>query len=316
MNNSIYTPVLFLIFNRLDTTKLVFERIRKASPLKLYIASDGPRDNCEGENEKVNSVREFVLKSINWNCEVKTLFCQKNSGCGKAVSQAITWFFENEEMGIILEDDCLPSVSFFNFCQKLLKEYKDNEDIYHITGYNPLTYTNMAQSYYFARIPHVWGWATWRRAWKQYSFDIIDLDNFIKQKKMDAIFNRKFDRYYFLIFFSKMEKHEIDTWDYQWTYTIMKNNGVCINPARNLITNVGFGPDATHTIIDDIKYSQQQRFEIEEIIHQNEIEINVKLMNLINREIYGINLFWYYKTRIKNIIKRIISVKISYPNRQ
>ena len=128
------TAVLFLIFNRLDTTKQVFEEIRKAKPPRLYIAADGPRENKEGEKEKVGAVRKYVLENIDWNCEVKTLFRDKNLGCGKAVSQAITWFFENEEMGIILEDDCLPSQSFFWFCEKLLKKYNKEKRIMLITG--------------------------------------------------------------------------------------------------------------------------------------------------------------------------------------
>jgi hypothetical protein len=113
ITNNFNIPILFMVFNRLDTTYKVFEQLRKIAPQKLYIASDGPRNNRENEKERVEAVREYVLKSIDWDCEVKTLFREENLGCGKAVSGAITWFFENEEMGIILEDDCLPSISFF-----------------------------------------------------------------------------------------------------------------------------------------------------------------------------------------------------------
>ena len=306
MNNNFNTPVLFLVFNRLDTTKRVFERIRKVAPPKLYIASDGHRDNREGEEEKVKTVREYVLNSIDWKCEVKTLFREKNLGCGKAVSQAITWFFENEEMGIILEDDCLPSASFFPYCQELLYKYKSNSQIYHITGHNPLTYTEIPNSYYFVRIPHVWGWATWRRAWKQYNFDIIDLDNFIKQRKINDVFNKGADRYYFIDVFKRIEKHDIDTWDYQWTYTTFYNKGISINPAKNLITNIGFGPDATHTISDDPKHNNQQSFEVEEFMHPSEIKIDTHIISTINKRAFGINWLWYYKMRVKKIIRAFV----------
>ena len=205
--NNLNTPILFLVFNRLDATKQVFEVIRKVVPSKLYIGCDGPRDNREGEDKKVKAVREYVLDSIDWDCEIKTLFREKNLGCGKAVSSAISWFFENEEMGIILEDDCLPSLSFFPYCEELLIKYKEDARIYHISGHNPLTYTKTKYSYYFVRIQHCWGWASWRRAWEKYNFDITDLDDFIEQKKINKIFTRSVDRNYWIDPFKKMEKH-------------------------------------------------------------------------------------------------------------
>jgi hypothetical protein len=296
-------PILFLVFNRLDTTMKVFEVIKKVAPQKLYIASDGPRNNHE--KEKVEAVREYVLKSIDWDCEVKTLFRNENLGCGKAVSGAITWFFENEEMGIILEDDCLPSLSFFPYCKELLEYYKDDTRIYHIAGNNPLTYIKMPYSYYFARIQHCWGWASWRRAWNYYSYDIENMNAFLEKKKINNIFIRNIDKNYWIDIFIKMEKHEIDTWDYQWTYSIFNNNGICINPARNLITNIGFGKDGTHTF-DNNKFSNQQRFEINGIIHQNKIIINNTYINKINSYSYDINLLSHYKTIAKKFLKKLI----------
>ena len=306
--NNFNIPILFLVFNRLDTTRRVFERIREAAPEKLYIASDGPRGEREGEDEKVRIVREYVIKSIDWNCEVKTLLREKNLGCGKAVSQAITWFFENEEMGIVLEDDCLPSVSFFPYCKELLEKYKDDTRIYQITGYNLLTYTKMPYSYSFARLHHCWGWATWKRAWSQYNFDIINLDNFFSEKKIDAIFDRKIDRHYWLNIFKKMEKHEVDTWDYQWTYTIFNNKGICIYPAKNLVTNIGFRSDATHTNVDDPKKNNQQQFIIEKIKHPKKIVINVSLDSKINKLFTGTDLPLKHKIKmkVKKIIKRFL----------
>jgi hypothetical protein len=299
-------PVLFLVFNRLDTAKQVFEAIRKAAPQKLYIASDGPRSNCDGEDEKVKIVKEYVLKSIDWNCEVKTLFREKNLGCGKAVSSAITWFFENEEMGIILEDDCLPSESFFPYCKELLEMYKDDARIYGIGGFNLLTETKSPCSYCFSQLSYNWGWASWKRAWKYFNFNIANLNSFIKQKKIKRIFKRYCDRYYWLDIFKKMEKYEgNDIWDYQWTYTIFNNDGITIFPAKNQVTNIGFGADATHTIDEKSFFYNQKRFEITELIHPDKIEINHHIMNETMKTVLGLNWLWYLKINIKMFIKKI-----------
>jgi hypothetical protein len=302
--NTFNIPVLFLIFNRLDTAKQVFEAIRTTAPSRLYIASDGHRENKANEREKVESVRKYVLESIDWDCEVKTLFRENNLGCGKAVSEAITWFFKNEEMGIILEDDCLPSMSFFPYCKELLEKYKDNEQIYYITGFNPLTNTQLPYSYYFARIIHFWGWASWRRAWNHYSFNIADLDNFITQKKIHRIFNRKADRKYWLDIFKIMERHGIDTWDYQWMYNIQNNNGICIIPVKNLITNIGFGADATHTIADDPHLNNQDRFEINQIKHPEKAVINTRLNNKLNIIAFRTTTLSYYNKIINEFLKK------------
>ena len=163
------TPVLFLVFNRPDTTKQVFEAIRQAQPPRLYIASDGHRSDREGEWEKVKTVRDYVVNNIDWDCEVKTLFREKNLGCRIAVSTAISWFFENEEQGIILEDDCFPDQSFFPFCEELLWKYQDDKRIMMITGTNSLgTWKSELQSYHFSIYGSIWGWATWKRAWNLY----------------------------------------------------------------------------------------------------------------------------------------------------
>jgi hypothetical protein len=300
-------PVLFLIFNRLDTTRKVFEVIRSIAPKKFYIASDGPRVTHGGEQEQVEKVRKYVLDTIDWDCEIKTLFREKNLGCGRAVSSAITWFFENVEHGIILEDDCLPSLSFFDYCAELLEKYKSNERIYHIAGYNPLTVINDSNTYYFSRIQHCWGWASWRRAWNQYSYDIDGLDKFVAQRKIKNIFKRACDRKYWLDIFREMERHEIDTWDYQWAYSIFKNNGICINPTRNMVKNIGFGADATHTMFKSAFHDEQEKFEIESIIHPGEIVLDPGIIDDINRKAFGITWGRMIRKIIVRSIKRIIN---------
>lgn len=241
------TAVLFLIFNRLDTTKQVFEAIRLARPPRLYIAADGPRDSRPDEDKKVKAVRSYVMDHIDWDCEVKTLFREKNLGCKYAVSSAIDWFFDNEEMGIILEDDCLPSKSFFRFCDELLVRYLNDDHIMQISGFNPLSTYPIDTSYVFSRFGPTWGWATWQRAWKRYDIKMpswpekranLLREEFVQSEAEQKWRQKIFDQVYY---------NKLDTWDYQWSYTKHLNRGLCIIPRINLVSNVGFRIDATHT---------------------------------------------------------------------
>lgn len=259
------TAVLFLVFNRLDTTKQVFEEIKKAKPPRLYIASDGARAAKEGELSRVKAVREYITNNINWKCEVKTLFREQNLGCKYAVSSAITWFFENEEQGIILEDDCLPSQSFFRFCEELLNRYKNDMRVWQISGDNFQNGIIRGDgSYYFSKYNHIWGWATWTNRWKKYDVEMnhIANDSFIRN-----IFSEKEAIECWGNIFRKMKNKEIDTWDYQWTFTTWINNGLTVLPQKNMISNIGFGADATHTVLHDSKLSNMLNHEVEQIQH-------------------------------------------------
>lgn len=278
------TPVLFLIFNRLDTTKQVFEAIRKAEPPRLYIASDGPRENKEGEKEKVETIRKYVLEHIDWDCEVKTLFRDKNLGCGKAVSQAITWFFENEEMGIILEDDCLPSQSFFWFCEELLERYKDDERIGMISGFN-YGYTNrlIKYSYYFSKYPMIWGWASWRNRWLNCDFNMNNLYEVELTKQLLLIFdNKKYKEKMNIL--KAVKENKIDTWDYQWSFNLYLNNQLTIIPKNNYIINIGFGYDATHTKRGNC-YEKVKNENIKiDFVHPPYLIQDIKLYKFLNKK--------------------------------
>ena len=278
------TPVLFLIFKRLDTTKQVFEQIKKAKPPRLYIAADGPRDHVKGEAEKVKAVREYVLSNIDWNCEVKTLFREKNLGCGKAVSQAITWFFENEEMGIILEDDCLPSQSFFWFCEELLERYKDDMRVGQISGFN-YGYKNkdLKYDYFFSKYPMIWGWASWANRWKNYSLDLEDFDEIKALNFFNLLFDKKELRKRLSVF-NRVKNNEIDTWDYQWSFALYKNIQFTVIPKKNYILNLGFGEDSTHTFIKN----PYEHLTLEEtnksLEHPKYIVQDINLYKIINKE--------------------------------
>ena len=241
------TAVLFLVFNRPDTTAQVFEAIRQAKPPRLYVAADGPREGREGEAERVTKVRD-IATAVDWPCEVKTLFREKNQGCKQAVSGAITWFFEQEEQGIILEDDCLPHHDFFTFCETLLNRYADDERVSVITGDNFQNGKKRGDgSYYFSRYNHVWGWASWRRAWQLYDGDLNFWPDWKRSEAWLSEFPDRVVRRYWEKIFDRMYAQQIDTWDYPWTASVWYHGGLTATPNVNLVSNIGFGPDSTHT---------------------------------------------------------------------
>jgi hypothetical protein len=247
--NKLKTAVLFLVFNRLDTTKQVFEEIKKAKPLRLYIASDGHREKREGEKEIVGSVRQYILDNVDWDCEVKTLFRDNNLGCKIAVSEAITWFFENEEMGIILEDDCLPSQSFFWFCEELLEKYKHDKRVGIISGNNFNDKKIGDADYYFKKIPHIWGWATWKRVWNDFDINMTDYPEFKRTNKIKEVWVNKKYQSYWLDIFDRTYKDEINSWAYRLTFNFFNKNILSICPNFNMVKNIGFGDDSTNTLI-------------------------------------------------------------------
>jgi hypothetical protein len=248
MNNSL-APILFIIFNRPDTTQRVFERIRAARPKQLYISADGPRANRPADAEKCKATRAIV-EQIDWDCEVHYRFLEENLGCRRAVSSAITWFFEQVEMGMILEDDCLPDPSFFGFATECLEKYKDDDRVFHINGSNyQLGWVRDTDySYHFSRLNSIWGWASWRRAWKHYD---VNIPNWPEVKRKGYHFDFALNRVQALTLenaFDSVYEGRMDTWDFQWTFTILSNNGLSIIPNKNLISNIGFDGEATHTV--------------------------------------------------------------------
>ena len=290
------TAVLFLIFNRPDTTKQVFEAIRKAKPPRLYVAADGPRADKPGEAEKVEQVREIAMQ-VDCDCEVKTLFREENLGCGKAVSSAITWFFENEEEGIILEDDCLPSQSFFWFCEELLERYRGDMRIWHIGGYKHFELGHDKFSYNFSFYTPIWGWATWKRAWKYYDFDLSSYRLFRNELKNYNLFRSQKETNHRKMILDKVCSGSIDTWDYQWNFCVRINSGLSIRPSKNLVKNIGFGNNATHTRLKNEVVNNAIKYELEfPLMHPNLFWVNAKL-----------DQNFFYKHISKPIVKRIIT---------
>lgn len=243
----IQSAVLFIIFNRPDTTERVFEQIRAGRPARLYIAADGPRAQKGGEDTLCQQTRAIVSK-LDWPCEVKTLFRESNLGCKNAVSSAIDWFFAHEEEGIILEDDCLPNNDFFKFCDTMLDRYRNDTRIRHIGGANLQHGKKWGEaSYYYSNMTHIWGWACWRRVWQDYDKELGRYQVDEVRSKMETIFDDRFAVDAWMEIFVKLKAGEIDTWDYQLGFLNFLNNGLSVIPNVNLISNIGFGKNSTHT---------------------------------------------------------------------
>jgi hypothetical protein len=250
------TPVLFLVFNRPDTTKQVFESIRESKPPRMYVAVDGPREHVQDESQTVQGVIDGITENIDWDCEVFTLIRKRNLGCKYAISEAISWFFENEEQGIILEDDCVPCQSFFWYCEEILNTYKSDLRIWHISGDNFQDgISRSEESYYFSKFVHVWGWATWRNRWKSYDVMMDTFPNFKEKNIINGLSEDNRLRRHWSNVFERAASQKIDTWDFQWTYAVKINNGLSVMPDKNLVSNIGFGADATHTKSNQSKLS-------------------------------------------------------------
>ena len=244
------TAVLFVVFNRPDTTRQVFEAIRQAKPPRLYVAADGPRPGKEGEAEKSRLTRQIATQ-VDWECELKTLFRDENVGCGLGPSTAYDWFFSHEEEGIILEDDCLPDQSFFWYCEEMLEKYRHDARVMHITGSNFQDgwQRDSDYSYYFSSYPHEWGWASWRRAWKLFDYQVKNYPEISEKGYLDGYYLSKLEQKYRLSKIANTHGNaQVNWWDYQWNFTLHTHSGLAIIPNVNMIENIGFGEGATHTL--------------------------------------------------------------------
>jgi hypothetical protein len=274
--NTFDTPILFLVFNRPETTLLVFEKIKMIKPSSLFIAADGPRDFLPDEIHRCNEVKE-IIGQIDWPCEIKTLFREKNLGCKIAVSSAITWFFDQVDYGIILEDDCLPDLTFFEYCSQLLLKYENDNEVMLIGGNNfHKNGIDISSSYYFTNYPHIWGWATWKRAWVNYNLDISDYREVLDENYYDSFFQSKSEKKIWLGIFEKVAKGKINTWDYQWVYAIWKRRGKSITPSINLIKNIGLDGDSTHLFIKDSFRDELKLSKMNFPLNHPTMEINKK----------------------------------------
>lgn len=240
-------PVLIIAFNRTDTLARVIEALAPLSPARMYVAADGPREDRAGEAERCAAVRR-MLTDLPWRCEVRSRFSDANAGCAHGVTAAISWFFEHEPAGVVLEDDCVPDPTFLPFCAELLEHHADDDRIMSVLGtrFAPEDRRQVA-SYSFSRFFSAWGWASWRRAWTRYELRLGDWRSKCRPRGQplaglsaasNAGWARKLDR------IANSERPH--TWDYQWSFAHLRHGGLAVLPRTNLVSNIGAGPDATH----------------------------------------------------------------------
>lgn len=277
------TPVLLLMFNRPDTTTKVFDAIRKAKPSKLFIAADGARNDAEWE--LCNKTRD-VVKNVDWECEVHTQFRDENLGCKYGINKSITWFFENVDQGIILEDDCLPSPSFFEYCDDMLERYKYNENVGVISGNNFMQSKNSKivnlpdNVYYFVAPIYTWGWATWKRAWDKQELEMESWPEQKKKKLLSHIFKNKNVVESYSHTFDHSFSGRARTWDAPWLYTCLLHNMMCIVPPRNLTSNIGVIGTTSRTE-GTLQNISTNYLDIKKLKHPNSVIRNTEIENIL-----------------------------------
>jgi hypothetical protein len=258
-------PVLFIIFNRPLLTIETFKSIKSYQPEVLYIAADGPRKEKENDVTLCKQTRELILKSIDWDCKIYQLFRNQNIGCGKGVSEAISWMFNTEEYGVIIEDDCSPNVDFFRLCEELLPKYLHEDKVMQINGLNQISKLKESNRYTFSYHPQIWGWATWKRAWKNFEFYMEKWPILKKRKEHFKIFpfwEAIIREYIWSAYYEELKcKNVPRTWDYQWFISVFFNSGLCVVPDVNLVRNIGIGIDATNCTrqdqsVDELQYGK------------------------------------------------------------
>lgn len=306
--NTLETPILFIIFNRKDVALKSLAAIKKSKPKRIYISGDGPRKTIEQEKEKVKNTREAVISAIDWDCEIKTLFQDENLGCGPGVYTAINWFFENEEQGIILEDDCVASDSFFPFCETLLKEYKYDERIGLISGFNQVGSIPVSDSYCFSKYSVCWGWATWRRAWHNMDYDMKWRGGDFEKSILSNCGYLGKDYVYWKRRVKAVETGLVSAWDFQWCYSVASQNQLAAFPEVNLISNIGYGEDATHSSKSPfMNYENRGELKLplrhpKYVLPQTEFDKSFYK----ERNTFINSLAWFFPKSIKDTVKRIL----------
>lgn len=282
-NKAYDIPILMIVFNRPELTQKVLKKVLEVNPQRLYVVADGARDTHADDMLKVSETRK-LFDSIPPHIQFQILLREENYGCKKSVTEGIDWFFEHEEMGIILEDDCIPNTSFFYFMRENLHQYKDVERVMHIGGAN-YQFGNLRgekeADYFFSNIPHVWGWASWRRAWKKYDEDPIKLEQFLKTKKASDYGLQWFYFFKYKQYFQRATHPDNrNIWDYRWQFIMWYYGGIAITPNVNLVQNIGFGTDATHTFAEESKFANIPTVEMEfPLNHPQKIEVDYEADN-------------------------------------
>lgn len=245
------TPILLIVFNRPELTKRLVEKLAEIKPNRLFVMSDGPREHSVSDTNLIAKVR-LIIDAIDWPCEISKIYNAENLGCGHSPAKGIDWVFSQVDRCIILEDDCIPSTSFFQYCSELLERYKADTRIMSISGNNHLPERfNNSESYFYSIHTQTHGWATWRRAWEKYDFYMKDWQSREEQSWLVGYLGSSRYAKTWLKTFNEVHKiissdKQCSFWDYQFLYACWRNAGLTIMPRLNLVSNVGYGDDATH----------------------------------------------------------------------
>ena len=264
--------VAFFIFNRPETTQRVFKAIAAAQPERLLVVADGARPDRPDEASLVARTRA-IIDQVDWPCVVDMNFAVENLGCKPRVSSGLEWVFEKVEEAIILEDDCLPDPSFFDYCTRLLERYRDDDRVAAISGdnfQNEISRTD--DSYYFSKYFHCWGWASWRRVIQQVDFEMESWPQFSQRDGLRNWADSEAELSYWQNLFALQHAGEINSWAYPFFYWCWENAGLTILPNVNLISNIGFDSEATHTTSTESDLANLPTFDIGPLKHPSVVE--------------------------------------------
>jgi len=279
-------PIVYIVFNRPRLTRETFASIREQRPTKLFIIADGPRPGHPTDEERCQEVRDIV-ELIDWPCEVQRNYADKNLGCKHRVVTGLDWVFLYVESAIIIEDDVLPHSDFYGYCETLLERYQNNDRVMAITGDNFQDgHRRGSSAYYFSKYNHVWGWATWRRAWLKNDPSLSFWPSWKNSNAWRRQTPIRTERRYWSDIFDRMYRNEIDTWDYSWTGSIWFHGGLTATPNVNLVTNIGFGPDGTHTVASEDQDGHPS-YPLGPLIHPEKIEQNCKADRYVYEHAFG-----------------------------
>ena len=241
------TPVSFFVFNRPHLTEETFSRIREQRPSRLLVVADGPRPDHATDHAQVVAVRRIV-QNVDWPCDVERLYAEENLGLRERMSTGLSWVFTRVDRAIVLEDDCVPNTTFFRFCEELLDYYEDDPRVGMITGNNFQGGNWRGDgSYYFSKYPHCWGWATWARAWQLHDPSMPYWPAMESTPNWAELIGDPFEQQYWARIFDMVTETDFESWAYPWTATCFYYGLLTATPNVNLVANIGFGPDATHT---------------------------------------------------------------------
>jgi hypothetical protein len=307
------TPIAFIIFNRPESTRQVFNAIRAARPQQLFVIADAPRPNHPDDISKCAATRA-IIEEVDWDCDVFKNYADENLGCGLRPASGLDWVFGLVESAIILEDDCVPDPTFFPYCTELLTRYQNELRIMHISGNNFQFGQQRGEfSYFYSRYTHHWGWATWRRAWQHFDYDLVKWPDIRSTDWLNTLLDTPAAiTYWQQIFEEVYNTDKLHIWDYQWTFACWQHDGLCILPQVDLVSNIGFNAEGTHTIrqnqfadlpLGEVRFPLQHPPQIirdfQADIFIQESKFNLDLWSRLKRKLY-----WHrYQEKIRTFFK-------------